>query len=31
MRIEHVGLFVRDINKTVEFYETLVASRILCK
>ncbi|APU71274.1 VOC family protein [Companilactobacillus crustorum] len=22
MRIEHVGLFVRDINKTVEFYET---------
>lgn len=27
MRIEHVGLFVRDLEKTVEFYETFFEAK----
>lgn len=27
MRIEHVGLFVRDIERTVEFYETFFEAK----
>lgn len=27
MRIEHVGLFVRDIDRTVEFYETFFEAK----
>ncbi|WP_195701997.1 VOC family protein [Companilactobacillus futsaii] len=27
MRIEHVGLFVRDLERTVEFYETYFEAR----